>query len=366
MYHIAVIKGDGTGPEVINEAIKVLKACEKNHNISFRFYDLPYNAKRYIQEGITLTNTELKNLEKFDAILLGAIGCPSVTPGILEREILLKIRFGLDQYINLRPVKKYKNVQTPLKDNKLIDYVVIRENTGGMYTDMGSSLKKGTPDEEANQIMHYTYKQVERCVRYAYEYTKKRHQNSIWLGLSDEEKSQGFIGKLTYCGKSNVLNYVSDLWLRVINEIGVEYPEIKQDYVHVDACCIHMIERPEIFDTIITTNMFGDIITDLAAVTQGGLGVASGGNINPGSVSMFEPIGGTAPDFTGKNQINPIAAIGAAELMLEHFNEHKIAKIIDAAKNHVINMMQSQQAGKMGYSTSEVGDIISTYIEEFK
>jgi len=357
MYKIAIIAGDGTGPEVIREAVKVLKAVETS-DLKFNLTELDYNGTRYLKTGVTLTDEELEGLKSFDAILLGAIGHVDVTPGILERDILLKTRFGLDQYINLRPVKLYPNVYTPIK-NKTdadIDYVVVRENTGGLYTGSGRFENKGTKDETATQEMIYTRKQVERCLRYAFQTVMKRHQQVPWKGFSDDEKNKGFIGKLTLCGKTNVLTYVFDLWQRVFDELSHEFPQVMLDYVHVDAACIYMVESPEQFDVIVTNNMFGDIITDLAAVTQGGMGVASGGNINPEGVSMFEPIGGTAPSFTGLNQINPMAAIGAVHMMLDHLGHTDVASKVEAAKKEVIQRMRSMQAGKMGFSTSELGD----------
>lgn len=349
-YQIATIGGDGTGPEVIAEAIKVLNSLPKDV-ISFQFTDLPYNGTRYLKTGETLSDHECAALQNFDAILLGAIGHPDIKPGILEREILLKMRFQLDLFINYRPVKLYPNVETPLKSAtpETIDYVVIRENTGGLYTGKGSCTDKGTPNEMTTQIMEYSYAQVERCIRYAFQVALARQQ-------------QGKPGRVTLCGKTNVLTYVYDLWERVLKAVNQDFPTITSDYVHVDAVCIYMIECPEKFDVIVTGNMFGDIITDLAATTQGGMGVAGSGNINPYGVSMFEPIGGTAPAFTGKNEINPIAAISAAHLMLEHLGEHKWAKQIENAKQKTIAEMKSMQAGKMGLSTTEVGDRVVTHL----
>ncbi|RAP38939.1 3-isopropylmalate dehydrogenase [Candidatus Marinamargulisbacteria bacterium SCGC AAA071-K20] len=359
MYKIAVIAGDGTGPEVINEAVKVLKAVESDA-ISFELTDLNYNGTRYLETGVTLTDEELENLKTYDAILLGAIGHVDVTPGILERDILLKTRFGLDQYINLRPVKLYPNVYTPIKNktDQDIDYVVVRENTGGLYTGHGKFEDHGTENEVAVQEMIYTRKQVERCVKYAFQTVVNRHQEVPWKGLSESETQNGKIGKLTLCGKTNVLTYVFDLWQRVVNEMAKDFPSVVLDYVHVDAACIYMVESPERFDVIVTNNMFGDIITDLAAVTQGGMGVAAGGNINPEGVSMFEPIGGTAPSFTGLNQINPMAAIGAVHMMLDHLGHSDVATKIEVAKKAVIQKMNSMQAAQMGYSTTELGDMV--------
>ncbi len=345
-YKIATIGGDGTGPEVIAEATKVLKALP-NNQITFTFTDLPYNGTRYLETGQTLSDQECQDLKQYDAILLGAIGHPDIPPGILEREILLKMRFDLDQYINRRPVKLYPNVATPLKNVTPadIDYVVIRENTGGLYTGKGSCHHKGTAKETTTQIMEYSRHQVERCIRYAFETAQQR-------------KKEGKLGKVTLCGKTNVLTYVYDLWERVLHEVNQEFPDIEADYVHVDAVCIYMVECPEKFDVIVTGNMFGDIITDLAATTQGGMGVAGSGNINPNGVSMFEPIGGTAPAFTDLNQINPMAAIAAAHMMLDHLGEHQLAKQIEIAKIKVIQEMKSMQAGKMGFSTTDIGDMV--------
>ncbi len=363
-YSIATIGGDGTGPEVVREAVKVLKAVEKKHGFSIQLTPLDYNGDRYLKTGKTLDDAELEALKNYDAILLGAIGHPDIKPGIVEKGILLKLRFGLDQYINLRPVKLFPNVETPLKHKTSadIDYVVVRENSGGLYTGSGGTSMAGTVHETAVQNMIYTWHQVERCVRFAFEYTQNRHKNGAWKGLTAEEKSQGFIGKLTLCGKSNVLNYVFDLWERAIKTVGKEFPTIKTDYVHVDAMCIYMVDCPEKFDVIVTENLFGDIITDLAAITQGGLGVSPGGNINPKGVSMFEPIGGTAPAFTGKNEINPLACIGAAQLMLAHLGEEKAADDVEQAIMKTIATMSSMAAGKMGMGTTDVGDYVARFI----
>ena len=364
-FNIGVIHGDGTGPEVVTEAIKVLKSLESNQR-QFTFSNLPYDGTRYLKTGELLSDQELQDLNQYDALLLGAIGHTEIKPGVLERGILLKLRFGLDQYINLRPIKLYKGVETPLKNktHEDIDYVVIRENSAGLYTGKGQSLNTGTDNESTEQVMEYSYQQVERCIRYAFEYTVKRHQDSPWKGLSDADKQQGYVGQLTLCGKTNVLQYVFGLWDRVFNEVASEFPTIKTNYVHVDATCIYMIESPHQFDTIVTSNMFGDIITDLAAVTQGGMGVAPGGNINPSGTSMFEPIGGTAPAFTGKNEINPLACIGAAGLMLDHLGDSEGAKIIDQAIADTVLKMDSMAAGKMGFSTTEIGDMVSEYAQK--
>ena len=344
-YKIAVIGGDGTGPEVIREGIKVLNAVAPKYNIKFEFVEFDFGAKRYLRTGETLPDSAIEDLKKFDAIYLGAIGSPDVKPGILEKGILLKMRFSLDQYINLRPVKLYQNVETPLKDKgpQDIDFVVIRENTEGLYAGAGGILREGTPYEVAIQESINTRFGVERCVKYAFEYTRKRNKKK----------------QLTLCGKTNVLTYAFGLWERVFNEIAKNYSDIKTDYAHVDAITMWMVKNPEWFDVIVTDNMFGDIITDLGAVISGGLGVAGGGNINPEGVSMFEPIGGSAPKYTGKNVINPIAAILAGKMMIEHLGEVEAANAIENSVQKVIFKMKSMAAGKMGYSTTEVGDMIA-------
>lgn len=344
-YKIAVIPGDGTGPEVINEGVKVLKAVGEKEGIDFNFTYFNWGGDNYLKSGVILPEDYKEQLKGFDAIYLGAIGHPDVKPGILEKGILLRLRFELDQYINLRPVKLYPNIDCPLKDKKPedIDFVVVRENTEGLYAGAGGVLKKGTPDEVAIQESINTRKGVERCIRFAFEYTRKRNQKK----------------KLTLCGKTNVLTFAFDLWERTFYEVAKEYPDITTDYVHVDACCMWMVKNPEWFDVIVTDNMFGDIITDLGAMIQGGMGIAAGGNINPSGLSMFEPIGGSAPKYTGLGVINPIACILAGEMLLRYLNEEKCAKRVEDAVIKVITTkLKSMSAGKMGYSTSEVGDLV--------
>jgi 3-isopropylmalate dehydrogenase len=346
MYKIAVIGGDGTGPEVVAEGLKVLEAVNSKYGIKMEYTHFDFGGERYLRTGEVLPETAVSDLRQFDAIFLGAIGHPDVKPGILEKGILLKLRFELDQYINLRPVKLYPNVETPLKDKKPedIDFVVVRENSEGLYTGSGGVLKKGTPDEVAIQTSINTRKGVERCLRYAFEYTRKRNKNKT----------------LTLCGKTNVLTYAFDLWERAFHEIGAQdFADIKREYAHVDATTMWMVKNPEWFDVIVTDNMFGDIITDLGAMVQGGMGIASGGNINPEGVSMFEPIGGSAPKYTGKNVINPMAAIGAAQMMLDCLGEEKAAQDVESAMVGVMQQMKSMSAGKMGFSTTEVGDLVA-------
>ncbi len=344
-YKIAVIPGDGTGPEVITEGVKVLKAASDRFGFELDFTWYDYGGERYLRTGEVLPEGAVEDLKQYKAIYLGAIGHPDVKPGILEKGILLALRFALDQYINLRPVILYPGVDTPLKHKgpEDIDFVVVRENTEGLYAGAGGVLKKDTPDEVAVQESINTRKGVERCIRFAFEYCKRRNQKK----------------KLTLCGKTNVLTYAFDLWERTFYDVAGEYPDIATDYAHVDATCMWMVKNPEWFDVIVTDNMFGDIITDLGAMIQGGMGIAAGGNLNPEGVSMFEPIGGSAPKYTGKNVINPLAAICAGQMMLDYLGEIEAAKAIeDAVKKVVSQDLKSLSAGRMGYSTTEVGDLV--------
>ena len=346
-YNIASIPGDGTGPEVVREAIKVLNAAASKFKFKLDFHEFDFGGERYLRTGEVLPKNATEELKKFDSILLGAIGHPDVKPGILEKGILLKLRFDLDQYINLRPIKLYPGVETPLKDKgpEHIDYVVVRENSGDVYTGVGGATQIGTPNEVAVQNMIYTRFQIDRCLRYAFEYARKRNKKKT----------------LALCGKTNVLTYVFDLWERAFHEMGdAEYPDIKREYYHVDATCMWMVKNPEWFDVIVTTNMFGDIITDLGAITQGGKGIAAGGNINPEGVSMFEPIGGSAPKYTGMNVINPLAAVSSGAMMLDTLGETAASKAIEEAVMHVTaKKLKGMGAGKMGYSTTEVGDLVA-------
>lgn len=349
-YKIAVIPGDGTGPEVVAEGIKALKGVSKRCGVKFDFKEFPLGGEQYLKKGTLLADEVIEELKGTDAIYLGAIGHPGVKPGILERDILLKMRFVLDLYINLRPVVLYPGVDTPLKDKgpEDIDFLVVRENTEGMYAGGGGFFKKGTPDEVAIQESVNTRKGVERCIRYAFEVCRKRNKKR----------------RLTLCGKTNVLIYESDLWFRIFQEVAREYPDVETNYQHVDAICMWMIKNPEQFDVIVTTNLFGDIITDLGAIIQGGLGIAAGGNIHPGGAAMFEPMGGSAPKYTGLNVINPMAAIAAAQMMVDYLGEKEAAEVLLQAMKAVLkNHLKSLEAKKMGYGTREVGDLVVKYVE---
>ncbi len=345
-YSIALIPGDGTGPEVVREGRKVLEAAAASFNFGLDFVTYDLGGDRYLRTGETLPESVLNELERVDAIYLGAIGHPQVPPGVLEKGILLRLRFALDQYINLRPVKLYPGVTPPIRDKgpEHIDLLVIRENTEGAYVGSGGFFKRGTADEVAVQESINTRKGVERLLRYAFEAAIRR----------------GKARKVTLCGKTNVLTYAWDLWMRAFNEMGDRYTDVTTDYAHVDAICMWMVKNPEWFDVIATDNMFGDIITDLGAMIQGGMGVAAGGNINPAGVSMFEPIGGSAPKYTGKNIINPTACILAGMMLLDTIGEEAASLAVEEAVIHVLSHeLQGLDAGTMGYSTEQVGDLVA-------
>ncbi len=344
-YKIAIIGGDGTGPEVVKEGLKVLAAVADKYKVDYETIDYDFGGKRFLDTGEILPDSAVSELKSFDAIYLGAIGHPDVKPGILEKGILLRLRFELDQYINLRPVVLYDKKYCPLdlSQGQKVDFTVVRENTEGLYCGAGGFLRKGTEDEVAIQESINSYKGIERCIRYAFEYTRKINREK----------------KLILCGKTNVLTYAFSLWQRVFDKIAKEYSDIKTDYAHVDATCMWMVKNPEWFDVIVTDNMFGDIITDLGAMIQGGMGIAAGGNINPQGVSMFEPIGGSAPKYTGKNVINPLAAICALSMLLNQIGQEQAAKTVESSVIKVVQeKLKSLGAGRMGYSTSEVGDLV--------
>jgi len=351
-YNIAVIGGDGTGPEVVAEGIKVLKAVSSIYKIGIDYHFKDFGGEKYLKTGKIISNEEVAELRNYDAIYLGAIGHPDVKPGILEKGLLLKIRFDLDQYINLRPVKLYPGVESPLSGKKPedIDFVVIRENTGGIYTGHGGVTREGTQDEIATQLMVYDRRTVDRCLKYSFDLKKKRNAlNPVYA-----EKP------LHLVHKRNVLTYCGDLWYRAFEEMGEKnYSGIKRDYAHVDASTMWFVKNPEWFDVLVTENLFGDIITDLGAMIQGGMGIAAGGNINPDGVSMFEPIGGSAPKYTGKHVINPLAAIEAGRMLLEELGEAKAAASIEKAVAFSCTKMKSMSAGRMGFTTEEVGDMVA-------
>ena len=351
-YTIGVIPGDGIGPEIIREGVKVAEAAAARCGFRMDLVPFDFSGERYLKTGLLVSDVDIAGLRKLDAIYLGAVGHPDVAPGILEKGVLLKIRFALDQYINLRPVKLYPGVYTPIRDKgpEQIDYVVVRENTEGAYCGIGGAFRVGTPDEIATQTDVSTRRGVERCVRYAFDLAKRR----------------GGRKTVTVVDKANVLTYAGDLWRRTARAVAADYPGIKLDYAFVDATCMWMVKNPEWFDVIVTNNMFGDIITDLGAMTQGGLGIAAGGNINPGGVSMFEPIHGSAPKYTGKNVACPLATIAAGGMMFDALGETRAAGLIEQAimRATAEGRLKSLEAGRMGMGTAEAGDLVAALVSE--
>ena len=345
-YRIGVIPGDGIGPEVVAEALKILRALELDREVT-TFPEL--GAGGYLAKGEVLPDATLESLRAFDAILLGAVGDPRVPPGVLERGLLLKLRFDLDLYVNLRPVKLYPGVPTPLagKGPDEIDMIVVRENTEGLYTGAGGVKDKGGPSELATQESINTRKGVERVLRYAFERAQARPRR-----------------KLTLVHKTNVLTHAGDLWMRTFEELGAAYPDVERDYTHVDAACLYFVTQPERFDVVVTDNLFGDILTDLGAAIAGGMGLAASGNLNPDRTgpSVFEPVHGSAPDIASKGWANPIACILSVALMLEHLGEAEAALRVDKAAVATLGRLAKEGKGMageaMGYSTQQVGDLV--------
>ncbi|MDX1683263.1 MAG: 3-isopropylmalate dehydrogenase [Phycisphaeraceae bacterium] len=357
--NLAVLPGDGTGPEVVDQALKVLAAIADAESIDYTTESFDFGGDRYLDSGHIIDEDDIANLrDNYDAILLGAVGHPDVAPGILEKGLLLRLRFALDQYINLRPVKLYPGVETPLagKGPDDINFDVVRENTEDLYCGNGGILRKGTDQEVATQEMIATRFGAERCLRYAFEFCRRK-----------KEAGEGE-GRLTLVHKTNVLTFCGDTWFRTFEEVGdADYPDIERDYNHIDAACMWFVKNPEFYDTIVVPNMFGDIITDLGAMIQGGMGIAAGGNINPdaGGTSMYEPIGGSAPKYTGQNVINPLAAIGAVAMLLQNTADENgelawkaAGDRVESAIKKVTPQLDSLGAGRMGYSTDEVGDLV--------
>jgi 3-isopropylmalate dehydrogenase len=343
-YQIAVFGGDGIGPEVTAEALKVLRACSEHGGFELRTIDYPFGSEHYLKTGELMPETVFTELRQQDAILLGAIGDPRVEVGLVERAVIAGIRFKLDLYINLRPIKLYDARFCPLKD-KLpadVDMVVVRENTEDLYTGIGGHFKKGTPDEVAVAEMLFTRKGCERAVRYAFELARSRGRRR----------------KLTLVDKANAVRAM-DIWTRTFEEVGREYADVEKDHAYIDAACMWMIKNPEWFDVVVVNNMFGDILTDLGAMVQGGMGIAASGNIHPGQVSMFEPIHGSAPKYKGKGVANPIAAIMAASMMLNYLGEADAAQAIEGAVSRLLQSGKITSLGAdSGHSTSEIGDLV--------
>ncbi len=347
-HHIAVIAGDGVGPEVVAEARKALDAAATRFGFTLDYTDYDLGGARYLSTGEVLPPSVQEELAGHDAILLGAVGTPDVPPGVLERGLLLKIRFDFDQYVNLRPVKLYPGVPSPLAGltPDRCDMLIVRENTEGMYSGGGGTLRKGTPHEVATQESLNTRLGVERVVRDAFA------------------RAGGRRGRLTLVHKTNVLAYAGDLWMRTAEEVAPLYPGVVFEYQHVDAACLFMVTRPEQYDVIVTDNLFGDIITDLGAAVQGGMGLAASGNIDPTqtSPSMFEPVHGSAPDIAGKGWANPVAAVLSGAMMLDHLGQSEAAAAMENAAAGVLPQLATMGGSDMGFSTPEIGDLIAAAV----
>ncbi len=374
MYKIAVLPCDGVGPEVVREGLKVLDVAARKHDVQFETIEYDIGGERYLRTGEVMPDSVFDELQQCDAIYLGAVGHDQVKPGVLEHGILLRLRFGLDQWVNLRPIQLYEGVETPIKNKgpKDINFLVVRENTECLYVGAGGFAHQGTPMEVATQTMVYTRQGTERIVRWAFEAARRRAARrsdadiaaAAW-GPTEQDRQAGrdWRGVLHLVDKANVLTYGHDLWTRVMAEVAPEYPEIKPDHAFVDACCMWMVKNPEWFDVIVTCNMFGDIITDLGAMIQGGMGVAASGNINPDGVSMFEPIHGSAPKHAGNNVICPIAAIAAAGMMMEHLGEQACADSIEKAiRRALASGKLGDLSTRSGVKTTEAGDLVASLI----
>jgi len=350
-YRIGSIPGDGIGPEVAREGLKVLAAVSEIHGFAYELMEYPHSGEHYLRTRELVTQDVLDEWRSLDAVLLGAIGHPDVEPGLVERSVILGLRFGLDMYINLRPIKLFAEHLCPLKDKRPedIDFVVVRENTEGMYSQIGGHLKKGTADEVALVNGIYTWKGCERACRYAFEVADKRGR----LRGPEGRKPQ-----VTLVDKDNAIR-PHDIWDRAFAHVAKDHPGVTTDHAYVDACCMWMVKNPEWFDVIVTTNLFGDIITDLGAMLQGGMGIAASGNIHPGKTSMFEPIHGSAPKHAGKNVASPIGMIAAVGMMLEFLGEEDAARHVEDA---IAELLRSGKIPSLdtrsGISTSEAGDMV--------
>ncbi|MHC4820429.1 MAG: 3-isopropylmalate dehydrogenase [Planctomycetota bacterium] len=348
MHNIAVMGGDGIGPEVVKEGLKVLGAAGEIYGFQYKTEEMPYGADHYLATGETFPDTALRACKDYDAIFLGAIGDPRIETGLLERAIIAGLRFGLDLYVNLRPVRLYDERFCPLKDRKPedLDFIVVRENTEDAYAGLGGILKKGTDHEVAVQEMIYTRSGCERVIRYAYDLCQKR----------------GKANRLTLVDKANAVR-AQDIWTRTFAEVGLEYDNISQDHAYVDAACMWMVKNPDWFDVVVTTNLFGDIITDLGAQLVGGMGIAASGNIHPGRVSMFEPIHGSAPKYAGKNTANPLATIIAVAMMLDHLGEETASKGVEDAVRRILTSGRVTTLSAGAVPTDAMGDMV---VEELR
>ncbi len=368
MATIGVIAGDGVGPEVVREGLAILGDVAGLDGLRPELVEFDLGGERYLATGEVLPDSAMEDLQRCDAIYLGAVGHPGVAPGVLEKGILLRLRFAFHQYINLRPVRLFPGVETPIKGKGPgdIDMVVVRENNEDLYVGAGGFTYKGTPEEVAIQTSINTRAGVERCLRYAFDLATTRGRARPFPGLSAGERDQGLVGQVTMVAKTNVLTYAHDLWMRAFTEVSLDYPAIKADYNHVDACCMRMVTAPERYDVIATTNMFGDIITDLGAVLQGGMGLAASGNLNPTRTapSMFEPVHGSAPDIAGRGIANPIAAILSLGMLLDHVGAPRGAEAVREAVATVLAAGAPRTPDLGGDSTTaEVGRAVRRALE---
>ena len=348
-YAIAVIPGDGIGPEVVREGLRVLERVASIEGFEARTTSYPLGAEHYLETKEIFPDRAFAEVKQQRAILLGAIGDPRIEVGLLEFGIIAKLRFELDLFVNLRPVKLYAEHLCPLKDKQPedVDFVVVRENTEDAYAGMRGFFKKGTPDEIATQEILFTRKGVERVIRYAFDLARRRAQGK----------------KLTLVDKANAVRAM-DLWTRTFEEVGREYPEIAREHAYIDAACMWCVKNPEWFDTVVTSNMFGDILTDLAAMIQGGMGIAASGNIHPGQVSLFEPIHGSAPKYAGKNVANPLATVMAVSMMLDYLGEaHAAARIEETVAGLLRSKRIPSVGSDSGLSTTEIGDLVIQNLE---
>ncbi len=350
-YRIAVIPGDGVGSEVSAEAVKILWTVAQKHGFSVETTEFEWGCDYYLKHGKMMPDDILDILKEFDSIFLGSVGDASKVPDHISLQLLLKIRKGFDQYVNLRPIKLYPGVESPVKSAtpETVDMLVVRENTEGEYSSVGGIFKDQAPDAVALQTAVFTQRGCERVMRYAFELARVRKK----LG------NQDYVGMVTNCTKSNALNYSMVFWDSIYEEVAKDYPDIKTDSAMVDALSMWFVKNPGYFDVIVASNLFGDIITDLGAMIQGGMGLAAGGNINPDKAypSMFEPIHGSAPKYTGKGIVNPIASIEAVRMMLEHLGEEEAALDIQRAVIKVLEGKEVRTRDLGGTSkTDEVGD----------
>ncbi|HJW90954.1 MAG TPA: 3-isopropylmalate dehydrogenase [Anaerolineales bacterium] len=347
-YNIGVLAGDGIGPEVVAEGLKVLRAVMADEGFDCNVIEYPYSGEYYLRTKELVPERVIDEWRSLDAVYLGAIGHPDVEPGLVERSVILGLRFGLDLYINLRPIKLYAASLCPLKNKgpKDIDFVVVRENTEGLYSQIGGILKTNTPDEVAIVTGVYTRKGTERALRYGFELARARSAD------------RGRPGRLTMVDKANAIR-PQDIWTRTFAQVGVEYPDIEQDHAYVDACTMWMIKKPEWFDVVVTANLFGDIITDLGAMLQGGMGIAASGNLHPGKTSMFEPIHGSAPKYAGKNVACPLGAILAVSMLLDYLGEKSASRRIEDSIAHLLSSGKIPSVdARSGLGTSQTGDLI--------